>query len=410
MFLRSIHEEVAAILEKVKKSLPKSAGGYVTALDEPLLFLSSYAAERKATELEVPARLQDISKTKYTPTASECIDEPMRGSIKVSWKSGLWNFSGTYVLNLSYFTVDYGDFFLAPVSIILAKSRPAAEDFLNGYYFAEWKRSRNNLPCVLDHDGSRIPTFRKMDWKSIYLPEDMTRRIKNEIESFFKGKSLYDKVGLDWKRGIMLAGKPGNGKTAICRAVATTVNVPVVYCTLDKQNVFDVLEDMSSTIRANAPCVSIFEDADALGGNESLRSNFLNMLDGLLTANGVLTIASTNCPEKLDEALTGRPSRFDSFYIIGDPEPEQRHAILKSRLGKSTEALSAEDIMHVVEITDGFSAASVQEVAVDALLNLVKKSQPITRAMLEAAVDRLKKHLQASKDGCEKAVRGSMGF
>lgn len=415
----SHNSNLSAILGKLKESLGEDAN-CVFILQDPLYWLPEFAEEEKAKRKPVPAVLvQGITEASYSPASFASWEDWKKGKLqsgvvcgKVSkeWQDGLWEFKGVHALNASFLLSEYDDLVLAKISVILSKGDEAIRDFLSAYNFAAWRRNREDLPKVLDGDGREIDSFRHMQWESIFLPEGMTDRIRSEVENFFAGQKLYERVGLDWKRGIMLVGKPGTGKTSLVRAIASTACVPVVCCALDKPDAFDALKSVSNTIRANAPCVCVFEDADALGGNESLRSAFLNMLDGLTSASGVLTVATTNCPDKLDEALTGRPSRFDSFYVIGEPKEEQRRQILLARLGKSAKPLKEGDLEHIVNLTDGFSAASVQEVAVDALLNLVKGDQPITREALVSAVERLKAHLQIAKDGGEKALHGAMGL
>lgn len=395
------HDSIISVIESIRKEALKKGKRYncIAALEVQLPQLEEFAKEEKAEEIPIP-----IVKIQGMRTFST---RNIDGIATKEWQDGLWEFNNVLALNLSFFICEYDDTMIAKSTVLFADNDVAIELFITKYNLSRWKKNRQALPMVLDNKGERLENFRKATWKSIFLPGDMTDRIKTEVESFFNGQSLYEKAGLDWRRGILLAGRPGTGKTMCCRAVATNASVPVVYCCLNKQDLFDILKELSETIRDNAPCIAIFEDADTLGGNEALRSMFLNMLDGLFSVNGVLTIASTNCPEKLDEALTGRPGRFDSIYIIENPEEREREMILKSKLGNK---VKPSDLNHIVSLTKGFSAAAVQEVAVGALLNLVNGKRAITKEILVESVDRLKKHLQAAQDGCERAVHGSVGL
>ena len=78
------------------------------------------------------------------------------------------------------------------------------------------------------------------------------------------------------------------------------------------------MEDVFSKARAMAPCVLILEDLDSLI-NDSNRSFFLNQLDGLEGNDGLLLIGSTNHFDRLDPALSGRPSRFDRKWCVCHP-------------------------------------------------------------------------------------------
>jgi SpoVK/Ycf46/Vps4 family AAA+-type ATPase len=156
--------------------------------------------------------------------------------------------------------------------------------------------------------------------------------------------------------------------------------------------------------------VAIFEDLDVFGADVALKSSFLNMVDGLNTCEGVLTIATTNSPDSLDSSFTGRPSRFDSFYVLGCPGADERERMLRARLGRKGKLLAPEDVGHVVRDTDGLSMACVQEVAACSLLTAMKEGKPLSARHLRDSVRKVRKHMKASKDGAERWAKGTIGF
>ena len=380
----------------------------VFVLDLPLPELNEFAKERKAKRWTATLPFDGVEFLSHMESTARTL------TIKKISAEGLWTFESSdkaenvTVGNLLFLHSDYEEANWSCVSFLVAASRERADAFLHGYYRAKWER--NQGPKVLNHYGHEIESFRKMQWKDIFLPNNQGETIHSEIETFFKSEAKYKEHGLDWKRGIMLAGKPGNGKTAICRAIATTCSVPVVYCALDDSDTFRVLSRVDKTIRANSPCVVIFEDADSLASNPQARSTILNLLDGLLSVPGVFTVASTNMPDKLDEAFTGRPSRFDSFHVIGDPPPVERRKIFEARLGAMCSSLPGPDVEELIRKMDGLSAASVQEVAVCALLESFKTDKQVDIAMLQEAFAKVKKHMKTSDQGMSKLLRGSIGF
>lgn len=405
----NIHSFVVRAAEVLSKKIAESDPEYkyVAVMNRGMDALWTYAKEQKADDFEFETPIKNLH---YVEEFSSHLNLGLwdRWTDKVfRFKSEKGNY--VYVSNLIHLHQEYDDVFCCETTAIVAKSKEDADSFVRGYQKAKWQRHRT-MPCVLGYAGERMKDFRKMDWDEIYLHNDMTNEIRNEIDTFFKNKKAYEEHHLDWKRGIMLAGRPGNGKTAICRAIASHSSVPVIYCTLDDDDMFRILERVSKTIKQNAPCIVIFEDADTLGSNPALRSAMLNMLDGLFTASGVLTIASTNAPEKLDEAFTGRPSRFDSFYVIGDPEPKERREILLTRLSDKGKKLPKKPLAALIKEMAGLSAACVQEVAVCALLSSLKTRKPVNMAMLQASLEKMKKHLRNSEDGVEKTSRGAIGF
>lgn len=400
------HVLLVRTIEHVKALLPARESTYCAVLVQSLQGLTAYVNEVKAEQIPVHMPVDNLGYMEHET-------EPGRISIKEKWTEGVWKFNWkkkpVYIGNFSLFHAEYDDLFNSVFSFIITSDKEHAISFLDEFHAAKWRRNRETS-CVLHYSGDRMDEFRKMDWRNIFLSNNLSMEIKGEIDTFFSSEDDYKKYGLDWKRGMMLAGRPGNGKTLICRAVATTAPVPVIYCSLDCEDMFRILEQVNRTIRANAPCITIFEDADTLGSDGAVRSAFLNMLDGLFSSPGVFTIASTNAPDKLDEAFTGRPSRFDSFYIIPDPATPERMEILMNRLGNNGKRLKEKDVKTLVADMSGLSAACVQEVAVCALMNSFKTKKPLEIGMLKAALLKIKKHLRASDEGVEKAVRGSVGF
>jgi hypothetical protein len=315
-----------------------------------------------------------------------------------------------YAGTVSFMSHEYREYsVLIRTSMIAAYDEKEACEFIDEYMAARRQRSRKR-ECVLNWMGEPISNFRKMSWENIFLPGEMLQDIRSEIDAFFGNAELYKKHSLDWRRGILLAGPPGNGKTAIARAIATTAKVPVVYCSVGQSEPFELLDQAAATIARNTPCIAIMEDADALGGDEGpIRAMLLNILDGLFTSNGVLTIATTNSPDKLDAAFTARPSRFDSYYIIPDPATAEREKVLRARLGDAAKDVSKDEVQEIVAGSNGLSAACVQEIAVCAMLTSLVRKKPLSIEHLREALLKVKTHVKASKTA-DKWARGSIGF
>jgi SpoVK/Ycf46/Vps4 family AAA+-type ATPase len=123
--------------------------------------------------------------------------------------------------------------------------------------------------------------------------------------------------------------------------------------------------------RETAPCYLVFEDLDSIV-NDSVRSYFLNEVDGLKSNDGILMVGSTNHLDRLDPGISKRPSRFDRKYYFADPDFEQRVAYAKFWQGKlkSNEDLEFPDELcpAIAKITDKFSFAYMQEAFVASLL------------------------------------------
>lgn len=127
--------------------------------------------------------------------------------------------------------------------------------------------------------------------------------------------------------------------------------------------------------REMSPCLLIFEDLDSLVSDD-IRSYFLNEVDGLESNDGILMIGSTNHLNRLDPAISKRPSRFDRKYHFEIPGVAERRAYAgywRNKLVKNENVEFPEELEGVVaQLTEGFSFAYLKELFVMALLSLVR--------------------------------------
>ncbi|MDQ2730161.1 MAG: AAA family ATPase [Armatimonadota bacterium] len=152
----------------------------------------------------------------------------------------------------------------------------------------------------------------------------------------------------------------------------------------DHDNIHNVFRQARETI----PCILILEDLDSLIDGKN-RSFFLNELDGFAANTGVVVLATTNHPERLDPAILDRPSRFDRKYHFQDPGPEDRLAYLSLWNG-SLEAelrLSEGGLPQIAEATDGFSFAYLKELFLSSMMHWINAigQEPMDAVMLVQA-------------------------
>ena len=163
-------------------------------------------------------------------------------------------------------------------------------------------------------------------FENLILPEKLKGEIRADVERFFASRAAYEKHGVPWKRGLLLVGPPGNGKTHAIKALINETGRPCLYVkTFDSEH-FDRARPASAGSSTGpgqcSPCLLVLEDLDSLITDEN-RSFFLNELDGFAANAGILTIATTNHPGRLDPAILDRPSRFDRKYHFGLPGPDR---------------------------------------------------------------------------------------
>ena len=156
-------------------------------------------------------------------------------------------------------------------------------------------------------------------------------------------------------------------------------------------------------------CIELVEDLDKLIESEKISlAHLLNMLDGLKDANGVLIIATSNEPQKLDPALLHRPSRFDRIWKFPLPGYEQRLALLGKLAG---DRFSDQTLREAARKSEGFSMAYVQEIVVNAVLRCVDNGAIPDDSMLLSSLEMLRSQRKSASEVDEVLVeRESLGF
>jgi AAA+ superfamily predicted ATPase len=222
------------------------------------------------------------------------------------------------------------------------------------------------------HDHELYEAVAAASFDDLILAGDLKERIIEDFTSFLGARAEYERYGVPHKRGVLLLGPPGNGKTHCLRALIKLLAIPCIYVTSLKAKY--ATEDSSiDTVFSRAheitPCVLVFEDIDAMIHDKN-RSFFLNKLDALSHAPGLVTLATTNHPERLDPAIIHRPSRFDRKYHFELPAASERAAYLAMWNERVDPAMRVEGaiIAELVEDTHEFSFAYLKELWLSAMV------------------------------------------
>ncbi|KAF8592445.1 P-loop containing nucleoside triphosphate hydrolase protein [Ramaria rubella] len=224
-------------------------------------------------------------------------------------------------------------------------------------------------------DHSLWLEVQKVDWEDVILKEEFKKALQQDVKGFFGSQRVYKDLSVPWKRGLIMYGPPGNGKTITLKAIMKTAGYPCLY--VKSFHSYSGEEGSMQTVfekaRVCSPCVVILEDLDALI-NDQNRSFFLNQLDGLESNDGLLVIATTNHFDRLDTGLSNRPSRFDRKYLFPDPNEDERLLYAKywqTKLTSNKEIDFPDSLLgEVVELCNGFSFAYLKEAFVASLVLL----------------------------------------
>ena len=221
-------------------------------------------------------------------------------------------------------------------------------------------------------------------WSDLVLPNGAAEEIRDGAEAFFRSRRIYRELDLPYRRGFLFAGAPGTGKSLAVRALVANFRVNVVVLPLRAD-----IEDrfvLSAFRRAahDGPSILVMEDMERIAENKKVSLSFvLNLMDGISSPEGMLVVATTNAPEKLDAALLHRPSRFDKVWHFGLPTYPERMRLLSL---KSKGRFTAEALEAAARRTESFTMAAVQEVVVDGFLKAASAQRhPCDEDLLDAA-------------------------
>ncbi len=243
-------------------------------------------------------------------------------------------------------------------------------------------------------------------------------KVREMIELPLKHPELFDRLGIDPPKGVLLHGPPGTGKTLIAKAVANesganfyTINGPEIMSKFygqSEENLRKIFEEAEK----NAPSIIFIDEIDAIAPKRSevhgeverrVVSQMLTLMDGLKGRGKLIVIGATNLPDILDPALR-RPGRFDREIIIAAPDREGRKEILQihTRGMPLAENIKLEDL---AEFTYGYVGADLAALAREAAMNALRRYLPEIDLEKPIPVEILEK-MEVTTDDFKNAHRG----
>ncbi len=216
----------------------------------------------------------------------------------------------------------------------------------------------------------------KASFEDLILADEMKSIIREDFATFLESEDRYRRLGIAWRRGALLIGPPGNGKTHCVRALVKELDIASLYVQSLSHHYYtaeQMWQQVFERARGLRPCVLVLEDLDSLVNDEN-RSFFLNQIDGFEQNHGLIILATTNHPDRIDSAIMERPSRFDRKYHFNLPSIEERSAYLANwqRSLSSETGWQSDQILVVAEASEGFSFAYLKELVISSVMSWMR--------------------------------------
>ena len=287
---------------------------------------------------------------------------------------------------------------------IIADEKQIAEDFFTAV--CEWScEVRGEILVYHDanfrKDKKLFESIKSATFDNLILPNSLKQQIQNDFQQFFASREVYERYNIPWKRGAIFIGPPGNGKTHTLKALINQLGKPCLYIRSFKAEYSTEEENMGEVFkraRMTTPCVIVLEDLDSMIDNNN-RAFFLNELDGFHSNTGMVVLATTNHPEKLDSSILDRPSRFDRKYYFQLPADAERRAYIarwNCELQREMR-ITEKGASRLVSDTQDFSFAYLKELLVSSMVQWVSSggSRSMDEVIL-AQTDLLRKQISDS--------------
>jgi transitional endoplasmic reticulum ATPase len=286
--------------------------------------------------------------------------------------------------------------------------------------------AKNTNLQILNEPAPEAKGVPRTTYEDIGGLHEEIQRVREMVELPLRHPELFQRLGIDPPKGVLLHGPPGCGKTLLARAVANeseanffSINGPEIMSKFYGESEAR-LREIFQQAQQNSPSIIFIDELDAIApkreevtGEVERRvvAQLLALMDGLSGRGNVIVIGATNRPQALDPALR-RPGRFDREIEIGVPDKQARHEILQIHT-RGMPLAEDVDLKKLAEMTHGYTGADLAALSRETAMKALRRYLPeinveeenVPPAVLEKMEVRMEDFLNAYKEITPTAMR-----
>ncbi|MFP3235154.1 MAG: CDC48 family AAA ATPase [Nitrososphaeria archaeon] len=272
---------------------------------------------------------------------------------------------------------------------------------------------------VLEKPAKGAREVPRVTYEDIGGLKEEIQKIREMVELPLRHPELFERLGIEPPKGVLLYGPPGTGKTLLAKAVANETNAH--FISISGPEIMSKfygesearLREIFEEARENAPSIIFIDEIDAIApkreevtGEVEKRvvAQLLALMDGLESRGKVIVIGATNRPDAIDPALR-RPGRFDREIEIGVPNQQGRLEILQIHT-RNVPLAQDVDLERLAAITHGFVGADLAALVKEAAMNALRRVLPQIDLEAEKIPAEVLEKIQVTMGDFEQALRG----